>query len=108
MYHHEGLAIDDRRLNLISKLRGGMAVPDYQGEVSATSPCSASIQLGRNMVGCKETVVDSCPTLILAIAYEAAVVVAFISLETAVELAVSYSYSGIIAQTRNETSIGET
>ena len=58
------------------------------------------------MVGGKETVVDDGRTLVLAIAYEAAVVVALGSLESAVELTAAYRNRRFVAQTGNEAAVG--
>ena len=59
------------------------------------------------MIRGKETVVDNCRTLVLAIAYKSTIMVAFVTFKGTIELTVSYSYRGIIAQTGNEATIGK-
>ena len=87
-------------------LHRGKAVANGHGGIGCGAcPRLAALATGGDMVGGKETVVDDGRALWLAIADEAAIVVAVAALEVAVELTVAQHGLHILANGGNEAAV---
>ena len=86
-------------------LRGEAVANGHGGVGCGACPRLAALATGVDMVGGKETVVDDGRALWLAIADEAAIVVALVSLEVAVELTVAQHGLHILANGGNEAAV---